>query len=173
MKPLLLPFASAAIASCLLSTPAHAVEEEMEMGGNPTAICQGALPNFEGAIRKRPLAVQNEGTTSSFVTCSFLTGYNPEAWGQVNYFGLYLINSSSTAKTVTCTGVAGYDSGGENAYVSKQVSVPANRAAQESVFFTAEDNDGNGYYPMVSMSCSIPPGVGINDTYVVYMVDDY
>jgi len=172
MKQLLLPAAVAAIAACLLSTPAHAVEEEREMGGNPTAICQGALPNFEGAIRKRPLAVQNEGATPSFVTCSFLTGYNPEDWRQVNYFGFWLVNSTSTAKTVTCTGVAGFDTGTENTYVSKQVTVAPNRAEQASMFFSAEDNDGLGYYPMVSMSCSIPPGVGINDTYVGYLVDD-
>src|SRR5690606_32531403 len=33
----------------------------------PVARCQGALPVFETQIRKRPLAIQNEGSASTFV----------------------------------------------------------------------------------------------------------
>lgn len=44
---------------------------------NPAGICQGALPAFETAIRKRPLAVQNEGDSTTFVTCSFTAQGGP------------------------------------------------------------------------------------------------
>ena len=33
--------------------------------------CQPALPTFDGSIRKRPKAVQNEGTSIAFITCGF------------------------------------------------------------------------------------------------------
>jgi hypothetical protein len=163
--------AIAALATCLVAAPAIGVEKTMETSANATANCQGALPNFEGAIRKRPLAVQNEGSAASFVSCSFSSEYDTEAQRPVSYFGAFFTNGSATARTVTCTGVAGYDTG-DNTYVSKSVTVAPNRLEQADIFFVPGDIGGAGYYPLVSMSCNIPPGVGINDTYVGYVVDD-
>jgi hypothetical protein len=162
----------AVLAALFLPATAMAVDEEMETAANATANCQGALPNFEGSIRKRPLAVQNEGTATAFVTCSFSNEYDLDDRRQVSYFGAYMINRSSTPKTVACTGVAGYDSYAGNVYISRSITLPANGTTQEEVFFAPADNGGQGYYPLVSMSCSIPPGVGINDTYVGYVVSD-
>lgn len=160
------------LAAVLLPGTAAAVEEEMETSANATASCQGALPNFEGSIRKRPLAVQNEGTANTFVTCSFSSEYDVDDQRQVSYFGAWMSNRSSTPKVVTCTGVAGYDGYSDNVYVAQTVTVPANSAGQSNIFFEPADNGGEGYYPLVSMSCAIPPGIGINDTYVGYVVSD-
>ncbi len=33
--------------------------------------CQPALPLDDAAVRKKPLAVQNEGIATAFITCSF------------------------------------------------------------------------------------------------------
>ena len=167
--------AVAAVATLSTAANAARIEREVGMLGNATTNCQGALPAFEGAIRKRPLAVQNEGTTNAFVTCSFTTEYDDESptLRVASYFGAYFINSSTTAKQVTCSGVAGYQTGASNTYVSKTITVAANGTAQAQLFFTPADNAGNGYHPLVSISCNLLPGVGINDTYVGYVtVDD-
>lgn len=163
---------AAALAALLLPATAAAVDEEMVTSANATANCQGALPNFEGSIRKRPLAVQNEGTATSFVTCSFSSEHDADDRRQVTFFGAYMINRSSAARNVTCTGVAGFDGNDENVYVSKTISLPPNGSAQGEMLFSPADNGGLGYYPLVSMSCSIPPGVGINDTYIGTVVSD-
>jgi len=63
----------AGVLVALVSTEASAVDLERLSMANAVGRCQGALPNYEGAIRKRPLAVQNEGTGSAFVTCAFLS----------------------------------------------------------------------------------------------------
>ncbi len=60
-----------AIGASFASFDAQAVTQNRRFQANATSYCQAALPAFEGAIRKRPLAVQNEGTTNAFVTCSF------------------------------------------------------------------------------------------------------
>lgn len=159
-------------ATLMLSGPAMAVNKNVEVSGNATAICQGALPNFEGSIRKRPLAVQNEGTANSFVTCSFLTQYDRANQAAVSYFGAYFTNVATVARTVTCTGVAGYSTNASNQYLSKSVTVAPGGQLQTELFFTIADNGNLGYVPVVSMSCNIPAGVGINDTYVGYVVSD-
>lgn len=156
----------------LTCQPAFAVDKQMEMSANATANCQGALPAFETAIRKRPLAVQNEGNSSAFVTCSFVNEYNVDDQRQASYFGAYFTNNSSTGKTVTCTGVAGYQTLSGTTYVSKSAPVAANSASQAQIFFTPADNGGNGYYPLASISCNLPPGVAMNDTYIGYAFSD-
>ncbi|MEP6634666.1 MAG: hypothetical protein ABJA62_10715 [Luteimonas sp.] len=154
----------------VISAPVQAADEVNEVGANATSNCQGALPNFEGNIRKRPLAVQNEGTASAFITCSFSTQYDTADINQVGYFTLFFNNQTASAKNVTCTGVAGYASNLTNTFISKNVSVAAN--SEGEIDFVPADNGGQGYYPLVNVSCNIPVGVGIADTYVGFNVDD-
>jgi len=159
----------------VMAAPAQAAVEVNEVGANATSHCQGALPAFETAIRKRPLAVQNEGSTSSFVTCSFSTQYNAGDINQVGYFGIFFNNTTATAKTVTCSGVAGFASNATNVFISKTATVAGTTPAapgEGEIFFEPADNGAQGYYPLVNVSCNIPPGVGIADTYVGFNVDD-
>lgn len=165
LAPMLLILAFAA-------APAAAADEDMETAANATANCQGALPNFEGSIRKRPLGVQNEGTVLSFVTCSFSTEYDVDDIAQISYVGAFFTNINAAAVTVSCTAVAGFQTYGPTVYVSKSISVPPNAPESSGLYFLPGDNGGQGYYPLVSISCSLPPGVGIHDTYVGYVVDD-
>lgn len=144
----------------------------MEMSANAAANCQGALPNFEGSIRKRPLGVQNEGTDASFVTCAFVNQYDSDAPGTIDYFDVFFVNNGSAAATVTCTAVAGFETGIDNVYVSKSTTVAPGSTVHALLHFDETDNGGEPYYPLVSLSCRIPPGVGINDTYVGYLFND-
>lgn len=128
---------------------------------NATSYCQTALPVFDGQVRKRPLAVQNEGNAAAFVTCSFTaqsTGLDSVA--------LFASNEGATTATLSCTGVTGVQDSGSQ-YVSKTVTIAA--AAATGLLWVAEDFGsaqvipGGGYF---SVSCSLPPGIGLNDSYV-------
>jgi hypothetical protein len=154
----------------VLAAPAQAAVETNEVGANAVSHCQGNLPASETTLRKRPLAVQNEGTTSAFITCSFSTQYNSADLREIGGFGVFLNNKSATAKTVTCTGIAGFDSNTTNVFVNKSVVIAP--AGEGEIFFETADNGGDGYYPLVNLSCSVPAGAGITDTYVVFGVDD-
>lgn len=164
----------AAAAAIPATSQAAQVNRQLGMMANATANCQGALPAFETAIRKRPLAVINEGTSASFVTCSFVKEFNDEieTLGVTSYFGAFFTNRTSAGVTVSCTGVAGFETNASNTFVNKQVTVAANSSAQAQLFFLPVDNNGNGYHPLVSISCNLPAGVGINDTWIGYVLED-
>ncbi len=135
----------------------------------PAARCQGALPAFETAIRKRPLAIQNEGSTASYVTC----GFEFDSAAAVNNASFmvdtYFTNSTDAVATVTCTGVTGY-AGGENEFVSMSVDIPANGSGEDANLFWFDDDFAGGGMEsgLVAISCLLPAGVGINDTYVFW-----
>lgn len=168
-----------------LAAPAYAAVEDTQDSANAVANCQGALPNYEGNLRKRPLGVINEGTETAFVTCAFNTVRDQAdatlGSGIVNFFGGFFINNTATDKIVACTGVVGYengDEGSETFFVSKNVLVKANRAEPDPqngyIFFDPSDSNlGPGeYYQLVQMSCQLPAGTGINDTYVGFRLND-
>ncbi len=66
--------------------------------------CQPAIPSGNTSVRKRPLAVINEGTGNEFVTCAFTT---EEVSINVVGFGTRLSNVSAVPATVNCTAVVG------------------------------------------------------------------
>lgn len=161
---------------------ARAGIEDIQVNSNPTGLCQGALPSFDTSLRKRPLAVKNEGSSDAFVTCSFTTlqqqsGSNSVlAPDVVSYFGAFFANSGSVDQTVSCTAVVGYENDPDVLYISKQALVKAGNVPGGSddgfLFFYPEDADQTRFYQMVSMSCRLPAGVAINDTYVGQWLDD-
>ena len=120
-------------------------------------LCQSALPVFDGVVRKRPLAVQNEGTSISFITCG-LEG----RFGAVESSGLVAVilsNNSDAPATVNCTLVDGRDSLEDPVYLPKSITLPANLSGAEIVWTMADNEGANYIYP--ALSCSLPPGVGI------------
>jgi len=168
---LLIGLATLTVAAAgMFATPARAVTESAEVGANAVSHCQGNLPVSETALRKRPLAIQNEGATSAFVTCSFSTQYDSNDIRQIGAFGVFFKNKGTTTQTVTCTGVAGFESNTTNVYVSESTTVAP--GGESEIFFEPANNGGQGYYPLVNMSCNLPPGVGIADTLVFFSVDD-
>lgn len=119
--------------------------------------CQTALPVFDGVVRKRPLAVQNEGTSGTFVTCGLegKTGAAPVS--SLIFAGL--VNNSSSAATVSCTLVDGRNGISDPVYLPKSVELPANASIVE-LQWTSADNEGADFiYPAIS--CALPPGTGI------------
>lgn len=134
---------------------------------NATSYCQAALPVFDGNIRKRPLAVQNEGAEAAFVTCAFTA--QSSGLGPVTVIAA---NTGSSDATLTCTGVTGYNTG-SNEYASKTIVVPA--SGWQGMQWTGADFDGApALIPgsgLFGISCKLPPGVGIGNSSVSFSED--
>lgn len=131
---------------------------------NPAGVCQGALPAFETAIRKRPLAIVNEGTSNAFVTCSFTS--------QGNIVGLEMWFRSTTeaSSAVTCTAVSSYDTAPNNAFVTKTIELSAS-GEQDFLEWTPADFGGTTTFPssLINVSCALPAGAAINDSYLGFV----
>ncbi|MGY0613073.1 MULTISPECIES: hypothetical protein [unclassified Luteimonas] len=148
-----------------LALPASAGSLTQSLQVNGSGACQAALPNYEGQIRKRPLAIQNEGTSLAFVTCSptSVQFRDMHAFGQ----SVYLANDSAVDVTVSCTGVMGGGAGNDPPeYSTKSVTLPAGTVAGIS-WSTADLPD---YAPRsgtpFNTSCTLAPGVGVRTLYV-------
>ncbi len=95
--------------------------------GSAVKHCQAALPAYEGQIRKRPKALQNEGSTTVFVTCGFEgrgigSGImSPNARQLTVYFNNY----TGELQSVTCTAVEGGN--GTGSITRTRVSAPPTR----------------------------------------------
>jgi len=139
----------------------------------PSARCQASLPMSELAIRKRPLTIQNDSTTqAAWITCGFefdaLTAIDSSA----QLVDAYFTNYSDDEATVTCSGVTGVE-GGDNEYVSLEIAIPAGGGGDDgNLFWFADDFEGGGMETgLVMINCILPPGVGINDTYVYWATE--
>ncbi len=154
------------LAAAMLGTigAAKAADETNELSSNGVSHCQGALPSFEGAFRKRPLAIDNEGTSPAFLTCAFelrstgALGHAVDVW-----FG----NNTATPKTINCTGVQGFN--GDSEAVVRSVVVPA--SSQDNITWVDADFTA-GIGGLLSISCQLPPGTGVNDTYAAWLEND-
>lgn len=165
---------SALIATALvlglgIAGQASAVTVTNVMSAQATTHCQGALPAFETAFRKRPLSYKNEGAASSFVTCAFPINLGTALAGGSG-LDVYFGNESAASVTVTCNAVSGYFTG-NNEYSSKSVTIAAGE--QGDLLWSDADFPTNGLGDgLITISCSLPPAVGINDTYTVWSSDD-
>ena len=148
---------------------AFAVTVERIFQAGPTALCQSALPANEGTIRKRPLAVQNEGTQPAYVTCSYIVQ------GSIAIKRALIWSSSNdgTPKTITCTGVTGFKSG-PNQYVVHTTELPASGVSTSLDWVPTQFTGGSTtVFPSshFSLSCLVPPGAGLNQLQLVFDED--
>lgn len=129
---------------------------------NAAGICQASLPSYEGAIRKRPTAVANEGSSSAFVSCSAPTSAESSTGIEQIYVVLY--NRTGAAIPVTCTFVHSYQAGGT--LVPKTVSVPANNRAFLS--WTRADVGDPASLTFANLNCALEPGTDVGYMYYYY-----
>lgn len=140
-----------------------------QISSQATNYCQSALPVFDGNIRKRPLGVQNEGTGSAFITCSYPTGEGRLIAGSnTTRVWQYFINNTDEDITVNCTGVSGLVAASAE-YLPKSIVVPAGGASTQLSWFAVDFAGAPAVFPnqsVFSISCSIPPGAGLRQSYV-------
>lgn len=150
---------------------ATAVEQSRLIVSGPANYCQSALPVFDGNIRKRPLAVQNEGATNAFVTCSFAA--------QADVAGGNLLSISVIAKTsggvdamLSCTGVAGYEGElGGNQIVVKSRELQATGGRGSLSWNAFDDFEGHEFPLPFSISCNLLPGMALLESYITITED--
>lgn len=146
--------AAAAMAALSLAAPVPAAEVQT----GAAAACRSALPAFDGAIRTRPLAVQNEGAAPAFVSCSNSNGASSTAY-HVTVAGVYVKNQNAAATAVACTLVT-ERLGEPNVYLTKtQTFAPG---ASGFIIWSTADNGGSHLSAFVNFSCSLAPGIGVS-----------
>jgi len=153
MTRILIVFFAAIAALCSLRAgPAHAEE----VFGNAVNYCQGSLPSFEGALRKRPLAIANQGTTTAFISCSVRAAQVSDS--KPGHLYVYLSNHSETKKDMSCTMIQG-NVDTASAYFPKNLSAVPNTGGEIGWALDAA-------YDLVNLNCALPPGVEIDYVYL-------
>ncbi|MBB1473605.1 hypothetical protein H5368_11215 [Luteimonas sp. MC1782] len=176
-------FAPSLIGGLLLAAvlpSANAAIEDLQIQSNATGLCQGALPVMDNNLRKRPLAVVNQGTSDAYVSCAFTTIMAQSGAGTipsdevVRWFGVFFGSSVAAPQTVSCAGVIGYEGSPDLQYVSLEVDVSSGTPGSNYLYFYPDDADPEqtDFHQLTSLSCRLPPGVSIGDTYVGIRMDD-
>ena len=150
-----LGMATAFVATLAAASTATAATVTRSIYTQASGACQGALPNYENNLRKRPLAVANEGTTNAFVTCGVRNTEDQTA----NAVELYVTNRNAAAVDVNCTlvdGIFDATTGFANYYPQ---TVSAN-AGVDSAFSWS----GFGS-PYQQISCNVPAKIEVNMVY--------
>lgn len=142
-----------------LSSEAATIErQEVRMSAD---VCQPALPAFDGSFRKRPLAMQNEGTSTAFVTCAFGGVFNGVPSQKTLTIGF--TNNTAAAITVNCTLVDAHAGVLTPTYFPKSISVPPAGSPVALLLWDFAENGGIRFtYP--AASCALPPGTGVQVT---------
>lgn len=162
----------------LSSGMANAAVERLEHVTNGSSICTSVRSSDAAAVQATALDLRNVGQKSIYVNCSFVTLMDQGNGGNVGlnsvrYFGAFFTNHGNAAATVNCTGVQGYANSTSNVYDTMSAVVPPDGsidAGTGAIFFEAPTLEP--YYQNVSMTCVIPAGVGIADTYLGFSLDD-
>ncbi|MEP6634229.1 MAG: hypothetical protein ABJA62_08455 [Luteimonas sp.] len=148
---------------------AHAATPQRSFIQNATGACQSALPVFEGQIRKRPLAIQNEGTASTFISCS-LMGTDRSVAG-ITEIDIVADNNTASPVDLTCTLVTGLSKFGMQQFFPKTITMPANSGINE-IFWDSRDNGGAFFDNFtVNVSCNLLMGTGLSRTRVFFNED--
>jgi len=164
MFPSIHPAAALGCALALASAPfaadAAVIErQEVRMSAD---VCQPALPAFDGNIRKRPLAMQNEGTSNAFVTCAFGGAFNGVPSQKTLTVGF--TNITDTEITVNCTLVDAQAGVINPEFFPKSIDVPPQGAPVTLLQWSAVADNGGVLFTYPAVSCVIPVGAGVVNT---------
>lgn len=157
----------AGLCAVAASSQAQAVTVTRQRLLQPVSVCQGALPSFEGAFRKRPIAIKNEGTSTAFLTCStFGDNGGPQIFSiAAPYF--HNANASGSV-TVNCSLSEGFLDDGTPTLIPRSVTLAAGAAGL--IVWTTSDFGGNKFRT-ANVSCAIPAGVEMGWFAVFYDED--
>lgn len=161
---------ASAVLFAALSPQASAIER-LDLT-NATGACQGALPSFEGSLRKRPSGIINISTTnSSFVSCSTTQNFFAPS-GTAAVLGVTLTNPTAAPVSVSCTMVAGLNYVGFQSPMQypKTFTVAAGETVEGTWDFE-EDNFGDEFPGSLNVSCNLPAGTELGAVYVLTLED--
>jgi hypothetical protein len=121
-----------------------------------TAACQAALPVSDAHLRKRPLAIANEGTRTAFVTCD-TDSIDPNGAGFEAITVLFVNRAAEPGLSVACTLVDGI--GAAAVYIpqsSRRMKVGENAVVQ----WTRASKGGRAF-AAPAVSCAVPAGMDL------------
>ncbi len=128
-----------------------------------TASCQAALPVFDGNIRKRPMALGNEGSATAFVTCD-TDSINNNSTGHSGV-GIYFTNrAGAVGVVINCTLVDGAFTA-FGSFPKSSAAIPVGSTG--AIIWSAADNEDNNFVAP-AVSCALPAGVDISLVQFVY-----
>lgn len=148
---------------------AAAIDLSQDYFQNATGVCQPSLPAYDGTIRKRPLAIANEGGTSAYISCSLPRSPTAGA-GRATYGPPEVVvrigNRTAATASMTCTLVSGWDAA-NSVYSSKVITVAP--GAWMFGFWNQDDNNGQRIL-QPNFNCLLPPGMDVQYFYYNYRV---
>lgn len=153
--------------ACSVALPLHAQAATVERAAlhNGGSACTGALPTFEGALRKRPKAIANEGTSTAFITCSAVADIYNSVKPKRVFAGM--TNRGAAPADLTCTFVNGDEYHGSTA---RPLTVSVAAGAFAIIGWNAVAPATEFDRQAVSISCALPPGMELN--YFGQVVDE-
>ncbi len=104
----------------------------------------------------RPLALQNEGSASAFVSCAQQVRVSVNDYSVAS---VRVINAGSVPAVVNCTLVDGTSDSPSTRYESQSVTVDP--GAAEWITFFPPTPATTFQTPFQAYSCSLPPGTGV------------
>lgn len=144
-----LEIAALVIAGAAFMAPSEAQTATFRI--NAAGSCQGALPVYATNLRFRPTALKNEGTSSSYVSCSLGSLESAVHTNVLIWFG----NASAVTAEVGCTIVTGNVQQGLIWYTATPVTIAPGGAGSISQDFDELIDTA----AQVNMSCLLPKGV--------------
>ncbi|MEP6634166.1 MAG: hypothetical protein ABJA62_08140 [Luteimonas sp.] len=122
------------------------------------------MPVFASQLRKRPLALQNEGTASAFVNCSLMS--TDRSVDGVDAVVVTADNNTAAPIDITCTLVTGLSKMGTPQFFPQTITMPPNSGGLTNEFVWSPTlNDGKPFDNFsINLSCNLPVGAGIGIT---------
>jgi hypothetical protein len=158
-------------AAALAPSPADAATVQRYDVQGAAGACQPALASHAAALRTRPLAMVNEGSSPAFVTCTYRG--DPSASGRrISKVLVNVGNVSGSPGVVNCTFVNGRD-GLDTAAVYRTKGALVN-AGGAGVNLTWQPSEIAGTPTTISrpaVQCTLPKGTAVHYISVTYDED--
>ncbi len=146
---------------------AAAAFHQRDVAQSATGSCAAAMSHHDTHVRKRPLAMQNDGTLPALASCP-LSGTARGVGGVRSTKAVYLDADNNTAlpQVMTCT-LVDRVSGYVGTYLPRTRVLPPHSTLSE-FYWAAADNGGLNFAFAVNNSCSLPVGTGLSVMLTVY-----
>jgi hypothetical protein len=151
-----------AVVTALASPTVRAVEIERQEVRLSADVCQPSRPGVDSTFRRRPLAMQNEGTSTVFLTCAFGGVFNGVPSQKTLSVGF--TNANAVPVTVNCTLVDAQDGVINPEFFPKSISVAAAGSPVTLMQWSAVADNGGVEFTYPAVSCAIPAGIGVQVT---------
>ena len=159
-----IPAACALLASALgASTPVAAADASRYDQQGAAAICQPSLPAQAGNLRARPLGLTNEGTATTFVTCTFQGDDTANGRGATQIEANVSL-AGTVAAAITCTLVDGLASGTGAAatYTTRSAAAFPNAFGNSIAWVPADLAGAPSRITQPAIQCGLPPAATLH-----------